>query len=104
AAPCLVCPLCNSRLVRRGNTLICASSHTFDIAGDGYVHLLPATRRAQRSVGDSKEMLRARRAFLSRGYFAPCSDAINRLVANHLAASAPLRGSGDIEAVNLLDV
>jgi 23S rRNA (guanine745-N1)-methyltransferase len=49
-------------------------------------------------------MLHARRAFLSRGYFAPCSDAINGLVASHLTASASLFGSGDIEAVNILDV
>src|SRR6476619_3217215 len=104
AVPCLLCPLCNSRLVRRGNSLVCASTHAFDIARDGYVHLLPMTRRAQHSVGDSKEMLRARRAFLSRDYFAPCSDAINRLVANHLASSAPLLGSGDREAIKILDV
>jgi 23S rRNA (guanine745-N1)-methyltransferase len=49
-------------------------------------------------------MLRARRAFLSRGHFAPGSGAINTLVASHLAASAPLRESGDIETVNILDV
>jgi 23S rRNA (guanine745-N1)-methyltransferase len=101
AALCLVCPLCNSRLARRGASLVCASSHTFDIARDGYVHLLPTTRRAPRSVGDSKEMLRARRAFLSRGHFALCSDAINALVASHLTAKA---SKGDSETINILDV
>jgi 23S rRNA (guanine745-N1)-methyltransferase len=48
-------------------------------------------------------MLRARRAFLSRGHFAPCSDAINRLVASHLVASTfPHRS--DWRAINILDV
>ncbi len=75
----LVCPVCHSGLRQDGTALKCANGHSFDIAREGYVNLL-----LQKRAGDAKEMLRARRSFLERGFYAPLSDAVNELVRIHL--------------------
>ncbi len=75
----LACPVCHTGLRLVEGALVCANSHSFDIARDGYVNLL-----LQKRTGDAKEMLRARRNFLERGFYAPLSDAVNELVLTHL--------------------
>ncbi|MDQ3699399.1 MAG: methyltransferase domain-containing protein, partial [Chloroflexota bacterium] len=86
----IVCPLCrpgtsDAGLTAAGASLRCARGHAFDIAADGHVNLLPATRRLPDTVGDSKAMLQARRRFLEQGHYAPLSDALNRMVERNLA-------------------
>ncbi len=75
----LVCPVCSTQLTQAGAILQCINAHTFDIAREGYINLL-----LKKLSGDTKEMLRARRDFLERGYYRPLSDAINELVSTHL--------------------
>ena len=75
----LACPLCQTGLSQIDTALKCANGHSFDIAGEGYVNLL-----LQKRSGDAKEMLRARRSFLERGFYAPLSDAVNELVRIHV--------------------
>jgi 23S rRNA (guanine745-N1)-methyltransferase len=87
-APCLVCPLCRGRLARAGAALRCAAGHAFDVAREGYVNLLVTSRRLPRLVGDSKEMLLARRRFLEREHYRPLSDAISAIAARHLDEAA----------------
>ena len=41
-------------------------------------------RRKPKALGDTADMLRARRRFLDRGHYAPLSDAINARVRGHL--------------------
>lgn len=65
-----------------GNALKCANGHSFDIAKEGYVNLL--TRKLPATVGDTKEMLQARRAFLERGHYQPLSNLLNEIVTAHL--------------------
>ena len=64
----LICPVCKSRLefIRDGASLACtgARRHCFDISSDGYVNL----DLNHSNSGDSKEAVRARRAFLREGY------------------------------------
>jgi 23S rRNA (guanine745-N1)-methyltransferase len=84
----LICPVCGAGLAQEGNTLRCAQSHSFDIAREGYVNLL-LVKKKLKILGDTKEMLRARRAFLERGHYRPLSDAINRRVHDHLARTGP---------------
>lgn len=82
----LVCPVCHTGLRQVGAALMCANTHSFDIAREGYVNLL-----LQKRSGDAKEMLRARRNFLERGFYAPLSDAVNELVHTYLLdVSKPL--------------
>ena len=97
AAPCLVCPLCSTSLKHAGSALKCAGSHSFDLAGAGYVNLLLTHRTTSRPPGDSREMLLARRRFLERGHYRCLSDAINELACRHLGDRARHAGkSGDV--------
>ena len=64
----LACPYCGDAMVRDGSSLRCAAGHTFDIARQGYVSLLPAG--ASGSGGDTAAMVQARAGFLAAGHFA----------------------------------
>jgi 23S rRNA (guanine745-N1)-methyltransferase len=65
----LGCPVCGEPLIESASQYACNNGHQFDRSRTGYVNLLPTTRR--RASGDSREMLEARRRFLSRGHYAP---------------------------------
>ncbi len=80
----LICPVCGAHLAQVGNTLKCPLAHSFDIAREGYVNLLLMGRKRPRVLGDTREMVRARRGFLERGFYEPLSDAINQRVCGHL--------------------
>src|SRR3954466_6778851 len=69
------CPVCDDALREEGRTWRCAIGHSYDVAKEGYVNLLITHQRRQREPGDSAEMLRARRAFLDGGHYAPPKDA-----------------------------
>lgn len=56
--------------------LRCPSGHTFDVAREGYVNLLPASGRRDAVHGDTKAMLRSRRDFLDRGHYRFLADAL----------------------------
>lgn len=76
----LICPLDNHPLQRSGASWRCASGHTFDIAREGYIHLLPVQNKRSRDPGDSKEMVAARRRFLGAGCYQPIAAAVSRAV------------------------
>lgn len=61
-------------------SLVCPKGHSFDRARQGYVNLLPVQNKHSLSPGDAKDMLLARRSFLSRGFYEPlCMDAAEKL-------------------------
>ncbi len=69
----LRCPFCGSPLAREENSLYCeAHRHCFDIAKSGYVTLT----RAPGTAGDDRDMVRARTAFLDKGYYRPFAEAV----------------------------
>lgn len=69
----LSCPFCASPLTKEGGSLYCAAHrHCFDIAKSGYVTLT----RAAGTSGDDREMVRARTAFLDKGYYRPFAEAV----------------------------
>ncbi|MDI5973827.1 methyltransferase type 11 [Streptomyces sp. SL13] len=70
----LVCPLCGQDLTAREGSLRCGAGHTFDIARQGYVNLLPGDARP--GTADSAEMVRARTDFLAAGHYAPLARAV----------------------------
>ena len=77
----LICPLCGEPLVAIGGSLLCVGRHTYDVARQGYVNLLPVQQKHSLHPGDTPEMLAARRAFLNEGHYAPiCSDVIAALL------------------------
>ena len=72
----LRCPHCGRPLAQAGPALRCAAGHSFDIARQGYVSLLPAGIPGD--AGDTAAMVRARRDFLAAGHFAPIAAALTR--------------------------
>lgn len=73
----LICPICGEPLLQSGSSLVCSGRHTYDIARQGYVNLLPVQQKHSLEPGDTPEMLSARRAFLNGGHYLPiCSDVI----------------------------
>ena len=76
------CPLCAAPLERTAGAYRCPGGHSFDVAREGYVHLLPPNQKHSALPGDDREMVLARRAFLSKGYYLPLLNTI----CSHLAA------------------
>lgn len=54
--------------------------HRVDRARDGSLHLLPAGRHKPRAVGDTAEMLAARRALFDAGHYRPVQEAVAEAV------------------------
>jgi 23S rRNA (guanine745-N1)-methyltransferase len=79
----IICPLCRQALVREPRRWLCAQGHSFDVAREGYVNLLPAQHRNSREPGDSHESLKARRAFLEAGHYAALREAMVRQASSY---------------------
>lgn len=75
----LRCPYCAAPLEREGRALRCLNGHSFDLAKEGYVNLLPPNRRHSKDPGDDREMVAARSAFLEKGYYLPLRNALEAL-------------------------
>lgn len=76
-----ICPLCQQSLIQQHNSFVCASNHSFDLAKEGYLHLLPVQQKNSKVPGDSPLMMQSRRDFLNAGYYLPLSDAVNQCFA-----------------------
>lgn len=74
-----ICPVCRQRLFKVNNTVKCLSNHSFDIAKQGYINLLMANSSGKRH-GDDSLMVRARKSFLDKGYYAPLREAVSEIL------------------------
>ena len=72
----LICPLCGNVLNRQEKQYVCPNRHSFDIARQGYVHLLPVQNKHSLNPGDTRQQVLSRRSFLEAGYYAPIADAL----------------------------
>lgn len=72
-----ICPICKEKLIKSGKSLVCENNHCFDYAKQGYINLLPVQQKKSLHPGDSKEMLIARRNFLSGGFYEPLMQKIS---------------------------
>lgn len=61
----LRCPNCKEPLKKQERSLVCPNGHRFDLARQGYVNLALRAKPA----GDNREMVKARTAFLDKGYY-----------------------------------
>ncbi|HBX38289.1 MAG TPA: rRNA (guanine-N1)-methyltransferase, partial [Pseudohongiella sp.] len=68
----------------------CPQGHSFDVAKQGYVNLLPVQNKRSRDPGDSKAMMVARQEFLAAGFYQPIADAVAGAVLSGAYASAAL--------------
>lgn len=88
------CPLCGGSLTREEHRAVCPSGHSFDVARQGYVHLLPVNKMHSKVPGDSREMVEGRRRFLEGGYYAPFREELCRLVKQCADALGAPQGEG----------
>lgn len=86
------CPKCFSPLIKNERSYACASGHSFDIAREGYINLLPPT--GGKSHGDNKEMISARRDFLNTGHYMPLLKCICELALSYFAKFAAVLDVG----------
>ncbi len=78
-----ICPLCQSPLIPAPDTWRCDGSlnakhtaHSFDVARQGYINLLPVQQKKSKAPGDSPESVAARQRFLKAGYYQPLQTLI----------------------------
>ena len=88
------CPICGAPLVREGKTYLCPSRHSYDVAKEGYVHLLPANKKHSANPGDDKEMAAARTRFLDGGWYAPLRDRLCELSLHYTGAGPAVLDAG----------
>jgi 23S rRNA (guanine745-N1)-methyltransferase len=81
-------------LQRDADCLRCEGGHTFDIARQGYVNLLGAADKRSRDPGDGKEMVAARRDFLSDGHYQPVADKLASLIKPQINADSTIVDAG----------
>lgn len=76
----LACPLDGDPLTQAGASWHCPAGHSFDVARQGYIHLLPVQKKRSLDPGDSKAMVAARQRFLNTGYYRPIAEAVTTAV------------------------
>jgi len=72
----LICPLDKQPLQLNERTWRCENGHSYDVAKQGYVNLLPVQNKRSKDPGDSKAMVQARREYLNKGYYQPLAQAL----------------------------
>lgn len=87
-----ICPVCGNRLLKSDNSLKCSRNHCFDISSSGYVNLL--TKGGKKGHGDDKKMVRARRDFLSKGYYSHLREAVRETLRGKVGSGCALLDSG----------
>lgn len=89
-----VCPVCREGLERQEGRYACTGGHSFDIAKEGYVNLLPANRQHSKAPGDDKAMAQARTRFLEGGWYGPIRDKLCKLAEAALPQGGALLDAG----------
>ena len=74
------CPNCGGTLTNQPGRLVCPAGHSFDVAKEHYVNLLPANQMHSKTPGDDKEMAAARTRFLDGGWYGPLREELCKLV------------------------
>lgn len=91
----LKCPIEGDLLTLSERSLKCPAGHSFDIAREGYINLLPVQNKRSKDPGDSKEMIAARRRLLGSGIYEP----IALVTSNAVLGALNTQG----EAISCLD-
>lgn len=91
----LCCPLDGDPLTLHERTWRCPHGHSFDVAKQGYVNLLPVQNKRSKDPGDSKAMVQARSRFLAQGFYAPLAERIAEVVWRDTPVSLLDAGCGE---------
>ena len=89
----LICPICGTPLTIENKTCRCGSNHSFDVARQGYIHLLPVQNKRSLHPGDTREQVLSRREFLEAGFYRPIADGLIQ-AAKDFSASGPILDVG----------
>ncbi len=88
------CPICQSPLIINQKTWACDGSnnaknskHSFDVARQGYINLLPVQQKKSKMPGDSQASILARQNFLQSNFYQPLQALICQLIDKSLAQS-----------------
>ena len=76
----LCCPVCGRTLTQTEKIWSCENGHSFDVARQSYVNLLPVTQKHSLHPGDTREQVAARREFLDGGFYAPIAQTLVALL------------------------
>ena len=87
------CPHCSGKLNKKGESLVCDKGHSFDLSKEGYCNLLVRGG----FHGDNKEMVVARRNFLSRGYYRPMAERLASILLSYAQKGQFILDSGSGE-------
>lgn len=89
-----ICPICQSVLNMDEKIWLCDGSlnhnntqHSFDVARQGYINLLPVQQKKSKHPGDSKDSVLARQRFLSHGFYKPLQSNIKDLIQRYFIKS-----------------
>ena len=80
----LICPICQLPLASEGRSLRCGRNHSFDVARQGYVNLLPVQQKRSLHPGDTREQVLSRREFLESGAYGPIVEAVKAAAEGHV--------------------
>ncbi len=89
----LRCPVCGTGLLTAGDSLRCLSGHSYDLARQGYVNLLPGGARP--GTADTADMVAARESFLASGHFSGLRDFICDVAERAAARQGPGAKAGE---------
>ena len=89
----LLCPLCGSALSESEHSCRCENGHCFDIARQGYIHLLPVQQKRSLHPGDTREQVFSRRAFLEAGFYRPIAKTLCAAAEKH-GCQGPILDAG----------
>lgn len=81
------CPLCHLPLSQSERTYRCENNHSFDLAKEGYLNLMPVQHKRSKDPGDNKEMMQARRRFLDKDHYQPLKQRVAKLISELLVNS-----------------
>lgn len=80
----LACPIDKLKLLKEQGHYQCTNGHSFDIAKQGYVNLLPVQHKKSKNPGDSKAMVQARTRFLDAGFYKPIAGLLSKIIFQQL--------------------
>lgn len=80
----LACPIDGKKLAQIDKQFICENGHSFDIARQGYVNLLPVQHKRSKQPGDSKAMVMARSHFLNTGIYEAIAYKLTQTVSAYI--------------------
>lgn len=90
-----ICPICQSPLQVGEKVWHCQpdslannqKSHSFDVAKQGYVNLLPVQFKKSKNPGDSEAAILARQRFLQQGYYSALAQSLLDFASAQLPAA-----------------